>query len=99
MLRIKKLSEVVGKQVYTSEGDYFGQVEEVNLVENKIESWRIRIGQGFMSNLGARGVIVPHQFVKAIGDVMVVNAGAFKGAQHKEEGIDVSVGSGDGDLV
>ena len=90
MLRIKKVSEVIGKQVYTNEGDFFGQVEEVNLVENKIESWRIKMGQGFMSNLGAKGVIVPHQFVRAIGDVVVVNSGAFKGVASKEEGIDVS---------
>ena len=90
MLRIKKISEVVGKHVYTNDGDYFGQIEEVNLVENKIESWRIKMGQGFMSNLGAKGVIVPHQFVKAIGDVVVVNAGAFKG-MNKEEGMDVPV--------
>src|SRR3989338_8650178 len=94
MLRIKKVSEVVGKQVYTSEGDYFGQIEEVNLLDNKVESWRIRMGQGFMSNLGAKGVIVPHQFVRAIGDVVVVNAGAFKGsAPSQGEGIDLTQSS------
>ena len=74
MLRIKRVSEVIGKKVYTSEGDFFGQVEEVNLVDNKIEGWRIRVGSGFVSSLGgARGVVIPHQFVKAIGDVLVVN--------------------------
>ena len=73
MLKIKKLSEVVGKHVYTSEGDYFGQIEEVNLIDNKIEGWRIRVGGGYTGLLGgARGVVVPHQFVKAIGDVIVV---------------------------
>ncbi len=74
MLRIKRVSEVIGKKVYTSEGDFFGQVEEVNLVDNKIEGWRIRVGSGFAGSLGgARGVVIPHQFVKAIGDVLVVN--------------------------
>lgn len=74
MLRIKNVSEVLGKKVYTSDGDFFGQVEEVNLVDNKIEGWKIRIGSGFVSVLGgARGVIIPHQFVKAIGDVVVIN--------------------------
>ncbi len=74
MLRIKNISEVMGKKVYTSDGDFFGQVEEVNLVDNKIEGWKIRIGSGFASVLGgARGVIIPHQFVKAIGDVVVIN--------------------------
>ncbi len=85
MLRIKKLSEVVGKNVYTSEGDYFGQVEEVNLVDNKVDGWKIKIGSGFISMFGgARGVIIPHQFVRAIGDIMVVNKGSLPG---KEESV------------
>lgn len=74
MLRIKNISEILGKQVYTSDGDFFGQVEEVNLADNKIDGWRIKIGSGFMSMFGgARGVVVPHQFVKAIGDIFIVN--------------------------
>lgn len=74
MLRIKKITEVLGKHVYTSEGDYFGQVEEVNLVDNKVDGWKIRISSGIMSSIGgARGVIIPHQFVKAIGDVFIIN--------------------------
>lgn len=74
MLRVKKLSEVLGKSVYTSEGDYFGQIEEVNLVDNKVDGWRIKVGSGFMSVLGgARGVVIPQQFVRAIGDVFIVN--------------------------
>lgn len=74
MLRIKKISEVIGKHVYTSEGDYFGQIEEVNLVNNKIDGWKIKISSGIMGALGgARGVIIPHQFVRAIGDVFIIN--------------------------
>ncbi|MFH1308059.1 MAG: PRC-barrel domain-containing protein [archaeon] len=78
MLRIKKISEVIGKRVYTDSGDYFGEVEEVNLVENKVDGWRIRVTSSAASFLGgARGVIIPHQFVKAIGDVVVVNKSAL----------------------
>ncbi len=74
MLRIKRVSDVMGKQVYTSEGDFFGEIEEVNLVDNKVEGWKIKIGSGFMSLLGgAKGVIIPHQFVKAVGDVFIIN--------------------------
>ncbi len=74
MLRVKRLGEVLGKNVYTSEGDYFGQIEEVNLIDNKVDGWKIRVGSGFMSLLGgAKGVIIPQQFVKAIGDVFIVN--------------------------
>ena len=78
MLKIKKVSEVLGKRVFTDAGDFFGEIEEVNLVENKIDGWRIRVARTAGSFLGgARGVIVPHQFVKAIGDVVVINRAAI----------------------
>jgi sporulation protein YlmC with PRC-barrel domain len=89
MLRIKKLTEVLGKRVYTDAGDFFGEVEEVNLVENKIDGWRIRVASGMGGFLGgARGVIVPHQFVKAIGDVVVVSKTAIptQGIEEVDEG-------------
>lgn len=74
MLKIEKISKVLGKRVYTDGGDFFGEVEEINLFENKIDGWRIRVGGGMNALLGgARGVIIPHQFVKAIGDVMVIS--------------------------
>ena len=74
MLKIKKLTDVIGKKVYTDTGDYFGEIEESNLVENKIESWRIKIISSMGSFLGgARGVIIPHQFVRAIGDIVIVS--------------------------
>ena len=74
MLRIKKISEVLGRNAYTDTGDFLGQVEEVNLAENKIDGWRIKIS-GTMAGLigGARGIIVPHQFIKAIGDIFIIN--------------------------
>jgi sporulation protein YlmC with PRC-barrel domain len=78
MLRIKKVSEVIGKDVYTSEGDFFGQVEEINLVDNKIDGWKIRVGSSFLSMFGgARGVVIPHQFVKSVGDILIVNKGSL----------------------
>jgi len=52
MLRIKKMTEAVGKHVYTSDGDHFGQIDDVNLVDNKIDGWKIKISGGFMNVLG-----------------------------------------------
>lgn len=78
MLRIKKLNDSLGKKVYTDNGDFFGEVEEALLSENKIDSWRIRVAREMANQLnGARGVIIPHQFVKAVGDVFVVSAGSL----------------------
>ena len=74
MLKIKKLTDVIGKKVYTDTGDFFGEIEESNLIVNKVDSWRIRITGSMVSFLGgARGVIIHHQFVKAVGDIVVVS--------------------------
>ncbi len=85
-IKIKKLSEVVGKRVYTDSGDYFGEIEEVNLVENKVDSWRIKVAGGIGSFLGgARGVVIPHQFVKAIGDVCLISRASLPMQEESEE--------------
>jgi hypothetical protein len=37
-MRIKKITEVIGLKVYTDSGDYFGEIEEANISENKVET-------------------------------------------------------------
>ena len=79
MLRMKKLSEIYGMKVYTDEGDYFGDIEEVIVSQTKVNSWRVRAMRGSLLSkvLGsAKGVIVPHGLVKSIGDVMVISRSA-----------------------
>ncbi|MFH0936132.1 MAG: PRC-barrel domain-containing protein, partial [Candidatus Woesearchaeota archaeon] len=76
MLKIKKINEMYGMRVFTDNGDYFGDIEEAVLSSNKVYGWRIKATKN--SSLtkvlgGAKGVIVPHQFVKAIGDVVVIS--------------------------
>lgn len=77
-MRVRKVTEVIGMHVYTDGGDFFGEIEEANLFENKIDGWRIRVG-GSMASLigGARGVIIPHHFVKAISDIFIINKTAL----------------------
>ena len=85
-MRIKKITEVVGSKVYTDSGDFFGEIEEANISENKIEGWRIKVGGSIMSLIGgARGVIIPHQFVKAISDIFIINKTALPSA---DSGVD-----------
>ncbi|MFH1521872.1 MAG: PRC-barrel domain-containing protein [archaeon] len=79
MLKIKRMSEVIGIKVYTDSGDLFGIVEEVNIMDNKIDGWRIVVSResGMIQALGgARGIIVPHQFIKAIGNIIIINRNA-----------------------
>jgi len=94
MLKIKKVTEVIGKKVYTDTGDYFGEIEESNLIENKVDSWRIRVANSMGNFLGgARGVIIPHQFVKAVGDILLVSRASLpldEGDEVIEQTIDLS---------
>jgi len=77
-MRVKKITEVIGVRVYTDAGDYFGQIEEANLQENKIDGWRIKVDGSMISLIsGARGVIIPHQFVKAISDIFIISKSAL----------------------
>jgi len=88
-MRIKKISEIIGLKVYTDSGDFFGEIEECNLFENKIDGWRIRVGGGITSLIGgARGVIIPHQFVKAISDVFIINKSALPTSESGMENIE-----------
>jgi sporulation protein YlmC with PRC-barrel domain len=79
MLKMKRLSETYDMRVFTDSGDYFGDVEEVILTQNKVHGWRVRATRdSFLKRvLGkAKGVIVPHQLVKATGDIMIINKSA-----------------------
>jgi len=85
------MSEVVGRRVYTDSGDLFGMIEEVNLMDNKVDGWRIVVAResGMIQILGgARGIIVPHQFIKAIGDIIIINKNAVP-VQTEDEGDEI----------
>jgi len=85
-MRIKKITEVIGSKVYTDSGDYFGTVEEANLHENKVDGWRIKVGGSVTSLIGgARGVIIPHQFVRAISDIFIINKSALPSPESEIE--------------
>ena len=80
MLRMKRISETYDMRVFTDEGDYFGDIEESIVTNNKIFGWRVKATRGsFLQRaLGnAKGVIVPHQFVKAIGDIVLISKNAL----------------------
>jgi sporulation protein YlmC with PRC-barrel domain len=79
MLKMKRLTETYDMRVYTDSGDYFGDVEESILMQTKVFGWRVKATKNSFLNkvLGsAKGVIVPHQLVKSIGDVMIISKAA-----------------------
>ena len=85
---MKNVSETVDLRVYTDNGDYFGDVEDAIIIKNKIASWKIKATrESFLSKAlaGAKGVIVPHQLVKAIGDIILVSKAAAPSYSEEEE--------------
>ncbi len=92
MLKMKKISESYDMRVFTDNGEYFGDIEESILTQNKVFGWRVRATKNSFLNkvLGsAKGVIVPHQLVKSIGDIMIISKAAVpsysEGPESKEK--------------
>ncbi len=88
MLKMKKITESYDMRVFTDSGDYFGDVEEAILTQTKVFGWRVRATkQSFLSRVlgSAKGVIVPHQLVKSIGDIMIISKAAVPSYNGEEE--------------
>ncbi|MEM4181865.1 MAG: PRC-barrel domain-containing protein [Candidatus Pacearchaeota archaeon] len=80
MLKIRKISEVIGKKVYSDSGDFIGVVEELNLLDNKVDGWRVVVSRNSKISQtlgGARGLIIPQNFIKSVGDVVVISKEAI----------------------
>ncbi len=79
MLKMKKVSECYDMKVFTEEGDYFGDVDELIVSNNKISGWRVKATRNsFLTQVlgSAKGVVVPHQLVKSMGDIMIISKSA-----------------------
>lgn len=80
MLKTKKVSDVFGMQVFTDDGYFYGEVEEVIIQSNKVNGWRVRATKNSQLSrvlTGARGATVPHQLVRSIGDIMIISRSAL----------------------
>ncbi|MGV8150431.1 MAG: PRC-barrel domain-containing protein [Candidatus Woesearchaeota archaeon] len=85
---MKKVSECYEMRVFTDTGDYFGDVEEAIIQNTKISGWRVRATKNSFLNkvLGsAKGVIIPHNLVKSVGDIMIINRSAVPNAPEGDE--------------
>ncbi|MBS3102521.1 PRC-barrel domain-containing protein [Candidatus Woesearchaeota archaeon] len=85
---MKRVSETYDMRVFTDSGEYFGDVEECIVTQNKVFGWRVRATKNSFLNkvLGsAKGVIVPHQLVKSVGDVMIISKAAVPSYPEEEK--------------
>ena len=87
-LNLKKVIDIYDMKVFTDQGDYFGDIEESILGANKIFGWRIRATKNSSMNRmlgGAKGVIVPHQLVRAIGNIMIISKSSIPSSEGETE--------------
>ncbi len=88
MLKMKRIKETYDMKVFTDSGDYFGDIEESILTKNKVFGWRVRATKNsFLTRVlgSAKGVIVPHQLVKSIGDILIISKAAVPSYSGEEE--------------
>ena len=88
MLKLKRMTETYDMRVFTDSGDYFGDIEDGILTENKTFGWKIKATKSsFLAKVlgSAKGVIVPHQLVKSVGDVFIISRTAVPNYSGDEE--------------
>jgi len=88
MLKTKNITHTYDMKVFTDEGSYFGDIEESIVSSNKVYGWRVRATKtSVLSKIlgGAKGVIIPHQLVKAMGDVMIISKAAIPSLNEEEK--------------
>ncbi len=76
-INVKNLSEMFGKDVFTTKGTYCGRVGDVKVNLNKFRVRSLVIEAARNSYLAEmvgskRGVIVPYQMVKSVDDIVIV---------------------------
>ena len=89
MLKMKRISETFEMKVFTDTGDYFGDVEESILTATKVFGWKVKATKNsFLTKVlgSAKGVIVPHQLVKAVGDILIISKTAVPSYSGEEGG-------------
>lgn len=88
MLKMQKISTTYNMKVFTDNGEYFGDVEENILTKTKVFGWRVKATKNsYLAKVlgSAKGVIVPHQLVKSMGDIMIISKAAMPNYNADEE--------------
>lgn len=84
-LYLKKVSETYKSKVYTEDGYFLGEVEDVIIVGNKIYGWKIKVMDPDLNRRGIRGIIVQHQLVKAMGQIWIVSKAVYSVKEKGEQ--------------
>jgi len=87
-LKTKNVTKTYDMEVFTDDGLYFGNIEEVMITSNRVYGWRVKATKNsYLTKVlgGAKGVIVPHNLVKAVGDVFIISRNAVPSYEDEEQ--------------
>jgi len=74
----QEITTLVGREVYSNNGIYVGEVEDVRLnldgeVVNGLALTTLNTDLFAEQEKAAQGVIIPYRWVRAVGDVILIN--------------------------
>ena len=74
----QEITSLVGREVYSNNGVFVGEVEDLQLDMNAERVTGLALGEINRELFGARvdgsrGILVPYRWVRAVGDVVLVN--------------------------
>ena len=73
----REMTDMVGKDIFTDKGAYFGKISdvEVDLTKFRVRAIVVDAAKGsYLAGIvgGRRGVIVPYPMVKAVNDIVLI---------------------------
>jgi len=72
-VKFRKISSTYRAKVYTEDGYFLGEVEDAIISGNKIYGWKIKVERNDLLRKNVKGLIVPHQLVRAMGEIWIVS--------------------------
>jgi sporulation protein YlmC with PRC-barrel domain len=69
-IKYKRISKLIGKEVYSSLGEYIGKIREIILINNKIDSLKIKLDKKQKINIS--GIVINYKHVQDIGDIIII---------------------------
>jgi sporulation protein YlmC with PRC-barrel domain len=87
----EELTTLVGREVYSNNGVFVGEVDDIRLNLDQTSVTGLALGRLNDELFGAqidpgRGVIVPYRWVRAVGDIVLVNDVVERMKEPEEEG-------------
>jgi len=65
------ITGLINKKVYTDSGDYVGEIKDIILGENRIDSLKIQIDKKY--KFKARGIVIDYKQVKSVSEIVIID--------------------------